>query len=142
MTAPGTPHSSTRRTGTGRGAVRAETVLAGDVAVAQLPLTLNGQGFLIDLASYRKQAGEQFAGKQASGNRLYADLKDVAVWAQTDWRGGRGWQALGRAGARALAGGERAGHARARAADERAERDGGERLGAQPAAAAASSAAL
>jgi hypothetical protein len=55
-------------------------------------LTLNGQGYLVDLASYRKQAGEQFAGKQASGNRLYADLKDVAVWAQTDWRGGRGYR--------------------------------------------------
>src|SRR4051794_41926412 len=55
-------------------------------------LTLNGQGYLIDLASYRKQAGEQFAGKQASGNRLYADLKDVAVWAQIDWRGGRGYR--------------------------------------------------
>ncbi len=56
----------------------------------QYHLTLNGQGYLIDLASYRKEAGEPFAGKQASGNRLYADLKDVAVWAQTDWRGGRG----------------------------------------------------
>jgi hypothetical protein len=55
-------------------------------------LALNGQGYLIDPASYRKQAGEQFAGKQASGNRLYADLKDVAVWAQTDWRGGRGYR--------------------------------------------------
>ena len=55
-------------------------------------LTFNGQGYLIDLASYRKEAGAQFAGKQASGNRLYADLEDVAVWTQTDWRGGRGYR--------------------------------------------------
>jgi hypothetical protein len=55
-------------------------------------LTLNGQGYLIDLASYRKQAGVPFAGKVAAGNRVYADLKDVAVWAQTDWRGGRGFR--------------------------------------------------
>jgi hypothetical protein len=60
--------------------------------MAAYHLTLNGQGYLIDLASYRKEAGAQFAGKQASGNRLYADLKDVAVWAQTDWRGGRGYR--------------------------------------------------
>src|SRR5918912_4211419 len=60
--------------------------------MAQYHVTLNGQGYLIDVASYRKQAGEQFAGKQASGNRLYADLKDVAVWAQMDWRGGRGYR--------------------------------------------------
>jgi hypothetical protein len=55
-------------------------------------LTLNGQGYLIDLPSYRKQAGDQFAGKVAQSTRLYADLKDVAVWAQTDWRGGRGYR--------------------------------------------------
>ena len=42
-------------------------------------LTLNGQGYLIDLASYRKQAGVPFAGKVAAGNRVYADLKDVGV---------------------------------------------------------------
>src|SRR5215207_2145898 len=53
-------------------------------------LTLGGQGYLVDLASYRKEAGEQFAGKQAVSTRQYADLKDVGVWAQTDWRDGRG----------------------------------------------------
>jgi hypothetical protein len=60
--------------------------------MASYHVTLGGQGYLIDLASYRKEAGDQFAGKQASGNRLYADLRDVAVWAQTDWRGGRGYR--------------------------------------------------
>ncbi len=53
-------------------------------------LTLGGQGYLIDLASYKKQAGDQFAGKQAVSTRLYSDLRDVEVWAQQDWSGGRG----------------------------------------------------
>ncbi|MBX5490801.1 MAG: hypothetical protein IRZ14_06560 [Chloroflexi bacterium] len=51
---------------------------------------LDGQGYLIDLASYRKDAGEQFASKQAVSTRYYADLKDVGVWVQTDWQAGRG----------------------------------------------------
>ncbi|HLI29352.1 MAG TPA: hypothetical protein VKZ60_19985 [Chloroflexota bacterium] len=56
---------------------------------------LGGQGYLVDLASYRKEAGEQFAPKQAVSTRYYADLKDVGAWAQVDWQGGRGatrWQ--------------------------------------------------
>jgi hypothetical protein len=58
--------------------------------VAQYHLTIGSQGYLIDLASYRKTAGDQFAGKQAVSTRLYADLRDVEVWAQQDWSGGRG----------------------------------------------------
>src|SRR5579884_1874738 len=58
--------------------------------MTQYHVTIGGQGYLVDLASYRKGAGDQFAARQAVGARLYADLKDVAVWAQTDWRGGRG----------------------------------------------------
>jgi len=53
-------------------------------------LTIGSQGYLIDVASYRKQAGDQFAGKQAVSTRLYSDLRDVEVWAQQDWSQGRG----------------------------------------------------
>src|SRR5437868_10403066 len=60
--------------------------------MAQYHLTIGTQGYLIDLASYKKMAGDQFAGKQAVSTRLYADLRDVEVWAQQDWAGGRGAQ--------------------------------------------------
>ena len=58
--------------------------------MAQYHLTIGTQGYLVDLASYKKTAGDQFAGKQAVSTRLYADLRDVEVWAQQDWVGGRG----------------------------------------------------
>lgn len=51
---------------------------------------LGGQGYLLELASYRKRAGDVFVPRQAVSTRYYADLRDVGVWAQTDWQGGRG----------------------------------------------------
>src|SRR5262245_26035742 len=51
-------------------------------------LTLDGQGYVVDLPSYRKSVATPFAGKLADGEPRYQDLLQSSVWAQSDWRGG------------------------------------------------------
>ena len=49
---------------------------------------LDGQGYLIDEASYRKSVAPPFAPKQRSGDAGFPDLAVTSVWDQEDWRGG------------------------------------------------------
>ncbi|HZT08594.1 MAG TPA: hypothetical protein VFC51_16345, partial [Chloroflexota bacterium] len=59
--------------------------------MATYHLTLDGQGYLIDEASYRKAVASPFAPKQRQGDAGYGDLARASVWALTDWRGGMGY---------------------------------------------------
>lgn len=59
-------------------------------------VTLNGQGYLIDLQSYRREVAQPFPPKQAAGDRSYADLQPASAWALRDFAGGLGgfwWEA-------------------------------------------------
>jgi len=54
-------------------------------------VTLNGQGYLIDLGAYVRRAFEPFALKRAQGARSYGDLRGPEqVHALSDWSGGEG----------------------------------------------------
>ncbi|MCC6179476.1 MAG: hypothetical protein IT305_29555 [Chloroflexi bacterium] len=56
-------------------------------------VTLDGQGYVLDLRRYRKGVAETFARKQASGLRSYGDLVGPEeVWRLSDWRGGEGFE--------------------------------------------------
>ncbi|HZU06174.1 MAG TPA: hypothetical protein VFB73_09375 [Chloroflexota bacterium] len=54
----------------------------------QYHITLNGQGYLVDLRRYRKTAGDAFVARRATGPLSYADLRDISTWAQTTWAEG------------------------------------------------------
>ncbi|MDP8921710.1 MAG: hypothetical protein M3O34_02405, partial [Chloroflexota bacterium] len=54
-------------------------------------VTLNGQGYLIDLDTYVRRSFETFALKRARGARSYGDLRGPEqVVRLTDWSGGEG----------------------------------------------------
>lgn len=54
-------------------------------------VTLNGQGYLIDLDRYVRRSFDPFAAKRAQGDRSYADLRGTTqVLRLTDWSGGEG----------------------------------------------------
>ena len=54
-------------------------------------VTLNGQGYVLDLGAYARRAFEPFALKRAQGARSYGDLRGPAqVLRLTDWSGGEG----------------------------------------------------
>ncbi len=54
-------------------------------------VTLGGQGYLIDLRSYRWRAHAPFAPKRAQGERTYGDLVHDQVYQVSDWGGGEGF---------------------------------------------------
>src|SRR5215218_6247255 len=54
-------------------------------------VTLNGQGYVLDLGAYARRAFEPFAVKRAQGARSYGDLRGPGqVVRLTDWSGGEG----------------------------------------------------
>jgi len=55
-------------------------------------ITLDGQGYLIDLDRYVRRSFDPFAGKLASGQRSYGDLRGPEqVLRVSDWSGGEGY---------------------------------------------------
>jgi len=59
-------------------------------ANSQYHVLLDGQGYLIDLASYRKRVNQPFAPKRRSGDPGYGDQALASVWAQENWQLGLG----------------------------------------------------
>lgn len=59
-------------------------------ANSQYHVLLDGQGYLIDLASYKKTVNEPFAPKRRAGDPGYGDLALASVWAQENWSLGFG----------------------------------------------------
>lgn len=55
-------------------------------ATSQYHVVLDGQGYLIDLATYKKTVNEPFAPKRRSGDPGYGDLALASVWAQENWQ--------------------------------------------------------
>jgi hypothetical protein len=58
--------------------------------VTSYHVTLDGQGLILDLGTYRKQVAPPFADKVAQGDRTYQDLFFEQVWQLGDWSGGDG----------------------------------------------------
>jgi hypothetical protein len=54
-------------------------------------VVLDSQGYLIDLASYRKRVNEPFAPKRRAGDPGYGDQALASVWAQENWQQGFGF---------------------------------------------------
>ena len=54
-------------------------------------VTLGGQGYLVDLRSYRRRSHAAFAPKTAQGDRSYGDLNHDQAFQVSDWRGGEGF---------------------------------------------------
>jgi hypothetical protein len=62
-------------------------------ATAQYHVVIDGQGYLVDLDTYRRAISQAsiFASKTRAGDASYGDLSQQNVWAQQDWRGGFGY---------------------------------------------------
>jgi hypothetical protein len=56
--------------------------------LAQYHVMLDGQGYLIDLGSYRKAMAPVLATKTRAGDPRYGDFAVGSVWAQEGWRTG------------------------------------------------------
>jgi hypothetical protein len=52
------------------------------------PVTLDGQGYLLDLSTYKKHSAPTFAQKTRSGDPTYSDLLDHGALALESWYGG------------------------------------------------------
>lgn len=60
--------------------------------MTQYHVTLNSQGYMLDLGRYRKRVHAPFASKQSEGALAVADLKGPEqVWTVADWSGGEGY---------------------------------------------------
>lgn len=61
-------------------------------ATTQYDVVLDGHGYLIDPESYRGRLKAEFAPKTRTGDAGYGDLAGSSAWAQSDWRGGFGYE--------------------------------------------------
>lgn len=60
--------------------------------MATYHVTLDGQGYMLDLPSYRKSVGSQVAPKTRDGDLGYSDFTALSIWAQENWQGGAGFE--------------------------------------------------
>src|SRR3954447_16735499 len=64
----------------------------GTSPVTQYHVTLNSQGYMLDLGRYRKRVHEPFAPKRSAGSPAVADLTGPEqVLTISDWSGGEGY---------------------------------------------------
>lgn len=57
-------------------------------------VTLNGQGYLVDLSKYVRRSAAPFAPKRAQGDRTYGDFAHDQGLRISDWSGGEGYLQL------------------------------------------------
>ena len=58
--------------------------------MAQYHITIEGQGFLIDLSTYRRGSSAVFPFQTHQATQLVREAASIRAWTQADWRGGRG----------------------------------------------------